>query len=297
MHESVITVNLGSSKLKTWSTLCKPTCVRFSANWAAVWRVWLSWESRLLWTELLSPTPFSWVFSEFCCDAVCPMAAKEARSRSVRERILSQTDSSSRDWCRCSSVSSLHKEDERVNLGFESIQVRISTSITTYYDNCSIPLFRVPAGENSQISVVPHIVPGDVVLLCRQGHGLHTLLQTQHTGKQVRMTTIKTSCKWRIQLHIRSNIKLIILTYQPQETGRAASSQCELGQSAAIGSTCSWGQWTLGSSQTLRTYTPGWYTLRSGGKGRKKKAGWIKERTEKGNRELEMLHFKSQEVG
>lgn len=44
----------------------------------------------------------------------------------------------------------------------------------------SVPLFRVPAGEHSQVSVVPHVVPGDVVLLCRQRHGLHALLQTQH---------------------------------------------------------------------------------------------------------------------
>lgn len=103
--------------------LCvKYTCTRFSAIWVAVCRVWLSWESRLLWTEVLSPTPFSWVISEFCCDGVCPMAAKEVRSRSVRERILSQTDSSSRDWHRCWLVSCLHKEDERVDLGYEGFQ-------------------------------------------------------------------------------------------------------------------------------------------------------------------------------
>lgn len=46
------------------------------------------------------------------------------------------------------------------------------------------PLFRVPVGKNSQVSVVPHVVPGDVILLCRQRHGLHTLLQTQYTEKQ-----------------------------------------------------------------------------------------------------------------
>lgn len=47
------------------------------------------------------------------------------------------------------------------------------------------PLFRVPVGKNSQVSVVPHVVPGDVILLCRQRHGLHTLLQTQHTERQM----------------------------------------------------------------------------------------------------------------
>lgn len=46
------------------------------------------------------------------------------------------------------------------------------------------PLSRVPVGKNSQVSVVPHVVPGDVILLCRQRHGLHTLLQTQHTERQ-----------------------------------------------------------------------------------------------------------------
>lgn len=46
------------------------------------------------------------------------------------------------------------------------------------------PLFRIPAGENSQVSVVPYVVPGDVVLLCGQRHGLHALFQTQHAAKQ-----------------------------------------------------------------------------------------------------------------
>lgn len=86
--------------------------MRFSAIWAAVCRVWLSWESRLLRIEVLSPTPFSLVpISEFCCEGVCPSAASEARRRSVRERILSQTDSSSRDRRRCSSVNCLWKEE------------------------------------------------------------------------------------------------------------------------------------------------------------------------------------------
>lgn len=55
------------------------------------------------------------------------------------------------------------------------------------------------------------------------------------------------------------------LTYQLQGTGPAASSQCGPGQIAANDSTCFWEQWTQGSSQTLHTYKPGWYTLRSGG--------------------------------
>lgn len=55
-----------------------------------------------------------------------------------------------------------------------------------YHENNNIPLFRVPAGKNSKVSVVPHIIPGDVILLCRQRHGLHTLLQTQHTGRQMK---------------------------------------------------------------------------------------------------------------
>lgn len=47
------------------------------------------------------------------------------------------------------------------------------------------PLFRIPVGKNSQVPVVPHVVPGDVILLCRQRHGLHTLLQTQYTERQM----------------------------------------------------------------------------------------------------------------
>lgn len=46
-----------------------------------------------------------------------------------------------------------------------------------------VPLFWVPAGKNCEVPVVPHVIPRDVVLLCRQRHGLHTLLQTQHTEK------------------------------------------------------------------------------------------------------------------
>lgn len=61
---------------------------------------------------------------------------------------------------------------------------------------------------------------------------------------------------------------LYFLTYRLQGTGPAASSQCGPGQSAVNGSTGFGEQWTLGFFQKLHTYTPGWYTLRSGGRKR-----------------------------
>lgn len=101
-------------KPPTFVVCFEPTCVHFSAIWLAVWSVWLSWDSRLLRIDVLSPTPFSVVTSEFCGEGACPWPARKARRRSVRERILSQTDSSSRDCCRCVSVSCLREEGRRI---------------------------------------------------------------------------------------------------------------------------------------------------------------------------------------
>ena len=166
--------------LKVCCLCVKRTWMCFSANWAAVCRVWLSWESRLLRIELLSLTPFSVAISEFFCEGACARPAKWARRRSVRERYLSHTDSSSTDRRRCSSVSRLWKEGRMGWFG------KLELLIGKKLENNSIPLLGVPAGKNSKVSVVPHIIPGDVILLCRQRHGLHTFLQTQHTGKHMR---------------------------------------------------------------------------------------------------------------